>query len=254
MAEIFTTLHGVRVRSSEGLQRRLSRRVAQVFRLLTGSYSVELQKRLPLKACYRCSVLVLWLPNFTNGESYEHLKQLLELQGKASGWSMVWGILMFICGILAISLPPGLLDWNCHSAGLVNSVRGNFASILCFSFSQRRRIPLASAPGGRIRDCRNLYADEPAFGRALSNAGPGRCFSSSRESWRWLFTSRIRRVQHAGWVLFDGIVTLILGIFIWAQWPPSSVWVIGTLVGISLIFSGISRFMLSLAVRNMSPA
>ena len=60
---------------------------------------------------------------------------------------------------------------------------------------------------------------------------------------------RIRRVRHAGWVLFDGIVTLILGILIWAQWPSSSVWVIGTLVGISLIFSGISRFMLSLAAR-----
>jgi uncharacterized membrane protein HdeD (DUF308 family) len=65
---------------------------------------------------------------------------------------------------------------------------------------------------------------------------------------------RIRRVRHAGWVLFDGIVTLILGILIWAQWPSSSVWVIGTLVGISLIFSGISRFMLSLAVRDISPA
>jgi uncharacterized membrane protein HdeD (DUF308 family) len=24
---------------------------------------------------------------------------------QASGWSMLWGILMFICGILAISLP-----------------------------------------------------------------------------------------------------------------------------------------------------
>jgi uncharacterized membrane protein HdeD (DUF308 family) len=65
---------------------------------------------------------------------------------------------------------------------------------------------------------------------------------------------RIRRIRHAGWVLFDGIVTLILGIFIWAQWPSSSVWVIGTLVGISLIFSGISRFMLSLAVRRLSTA
>ncbi len=63
---------------------------------------------------------------------------------------------------------------------------------------------------------------------------------------------RIRQVRHAGWVLFDGIVTLILGILIWAQWPSSAVWVIGTLVGISLIFSGISRLMLALAVRNIS--
>jgi uncharacterized membrane protein HdeD (DUF308 family) len=65
---------------------------------------------------------------------------------------------------------------------------------------------------------------------------------------------RIREVANAGWVLFDGIITLILGILIWTQWPSSSLWLIGTLVGISLIFSGISRFMLSLAMRSASAA
>lgn len=60
----------------------------------------------------------------------------------------------------------------------------------------------------------------------------------------------IRKVAHAGWVLFDGIITLLLGFFIWAHWPSSSAWVIGTLVGISLTFSGISRFMLALAIRR----
>jgi uncharacterized membrane protein HdeD (DUF308 family) len=62
----------------------------------------------------------------------------------------------------------------------------------------------------------------------------------------------IRRVAYAGWVLFDGIITLLLGFLIWAQWPSSSAWVIGTLVGISLIFSGISRLMLSLATRRLT--
>jgi len=63
----------------------------------------------------------------------------------------------------------------------------------------------------------------------------------------------IRGAANAGWVLFDGIVTLILGYLIWRRWPSSSVWVIGTLVGISLIFSGISRFMLSSAARRVLP-
>ena len=45
-------------------------------------------------------------------------------------------------------------------------------------------------------------------------------------------------------MLVDGLVTLLLGILIWLQWPASSVWAIGTLLGISLIFSGMSRFML----------
>jgi uncharacterized membrane protein HdeD (DUF308 family) len=54
--------------------------------------------------------------------------------------------------------------------------------------------------------------------------------------------------------LFDGIITLILGALIWAHWPSTAVWVIGTLIGISLMFSGISRLMLSMAVRKRTTA
>ena len=52
---------------------------------------------------------------------------------------------------------------------------------------------------------------------------------------------RVRGVHHAGWTLWNGIITLILGLLIWAHWPFSSVWALGTLVGISLILSGIAR-------------
>jgi uncharacterized membrane protein HdeD (DUF308 family) len=38
---------------------------------------------------------------------------------------------------------------------------------------------------------------------------------------------------------------------IWSTWPSSAAWVIGTLVGISMFFSGITRLMLSLAVRQI---
>jgi uncharacterized membrane protein HdeD (DUF308 family) len=41
-----------------------------------------------------------------------------------------------------------------------------------------------------------------------------------------------------GWLLFDGIVSLVLGVMIWRQFPISGVWAIGTLVGIRLIISG----------------
>ena len=54
----------------------------------------------------------------------------------------------------------------------------------------------------------------------------------------------------SGWILFDGIVTLILGLMVWRQWPSSSLWVIGTLVGISMIFTGTTRLMLGLAVKK----
>jgi uncharacterized membrane protein HdeD (DUF308 family) len=63
-----------------------------------------------------------------------------------------------------------------------------------------------------------------------------------------------RQIPGSGWILFDGIVTLILGLLVWRQWPTSSLWVIGTLVGISMIFTGMTRLMLSLAARRVAQA
>ncbi|MBI3494078.1 MAG: hypothetical protein HY047_20215 [Acidobacteria bacterium] len=44
---------------------------------------------------------------------------------------------------------------------------------------------------------------------------------------------------------------LVLAVMIWSTWPSSAAWVIGTLVGISMLFSGMTRVMLSLAVRRI---
>ncbi len=56
-----------------------------------------------------------------------------------------------------------------------------------------------------------------------------------------------------GWRLFNGLLTLSLGILIWAQWPLSGLWVIGLFIGIDLIFSGWSSVMLALAARQLPP-
>jgi uncharacterized membrane protein HdeD (DUF308 family) len=53
-----------------------------------------------------------------------------------------------------------------------------------------------------------------------------------------------------GWFLFDAATNLSLGILILARWPSSSVWAIGTLVGVSLVMSGISRIMIATKIRS----
>jgi len=63
-----------------------------------------------------------------------------------------------------------------------------------------------------------------------------------------------RKIGGSGWILFNGVVTLILGILVWRQWPSSSLWVIGTLVGISMIMTGTTRLMLSLTARRIATA
>ena len=54
------------------------------------------------------------------------------------------------------------------------------------------------------------------------------------------------------WRLFNGVITLLLGLLIWAQWPLSGLWAIGLFIGIDLIFSGWSSVMLALAARPSS--
>jgi uncharacterized membrane protein HdeD (DUF308 family) len=59
------------------------------------------------------------------------------------------------------------------------------------------------------------------------------------------------RYPHWGWVMFNGIISLILGIMIWRQWPYSGLWVIGLFVGIEMLLNGWSLVMLSLTGRKL---
>ena len=48
----------------------------------------------------------------------------------------------------------------------------------------------------------------------------------------------LKPIKGWGWMLFGGIVSILLGIMIWRQWPMSGAWAIGILVGIKLMFAG----------------
>jgi uncharacterized membrane protein HdeD (DUF308 family) len=172
---------------------------------------------------------------------------------KASGWSMVWGIVMFICGVLAIMMPFAssvgiviVLAWLIFLAAVAH---------LIFAFQSHSiggflwKLLLAILYG-----CVGIYLlMHPLLG-VLSLTLLLAIFFVIEGIVEIVLYFNIHGTANAGWVLFDGIVTLILGFLIWRRWPSSSVWVIGTLVGISLIFSGISRFMLSSAVRRVTAA
>jgi uncharacterized membrane protein HdeD (DUF308 family) len=65
---------------------------------------------------------------------------------------------------------------------------------------------------------------------------------------------QVRSVPGSGWILFDGVVTLVLGILILYPWPGSSGWAIGTIVGVNLLISGFTRLMYSITGRKLVDA
>jgi len=55
-----------------------------------------------------------------------------------------------------------------------------------------------------------------------------------------IFAFRIRMLKSWVWILINGCISILLGLMIDFGWPASSLYVIGTLLGIDLVFGGFS--------------
>jgi uncharacterized membrane protein HdeD (DUF308 family) len=60
-----------------------------------------------------------------------------------------------------------------------------------------------------------------------------------------------KHMHNWGWTLFKGVVDLWLALMIWSGWPGSATWAIGLLVGINMLFFGVSLTMTALAARTL---
>jgi uncharacterized membrane protein HdeD (DUF308 family) len=65
--------------------------------------------------------------------------------------------------------------------------------------------------------------------------------------------SLMSRFPQWGWTLLGGAINLLLGIYIYSQWPLDSLFILGLFVGIDMIFTGWTWIALALAVKNLGP-
>lgn len=68
-----------------------------------------------------------------------------------------------------------------------------------------------------------------------------------------ILAALIERFPSWGWVLLNGIVSLLLGLMIFRQWPYSGLWFIGLAVGVDMMLNGWTWIMLGMGLRK-SPA
>ena len=167
---------------------------------------------------------------------------------------MIWGILMLICGFLAITLPLAsgigvaiVIGWLLLISGVWHLLFGFRSGSGIGGFLWQLLLAIVYGAAGL------MLLFYPLAGLAWLTLVLA-TFLLIEAALEFVLYFNIRRRVNAGWVLFDAIITLLLGILIWARWPFSSVWAVGTLIGVSLIFSGISRLMLSSAVSRERPA
>lgn len=172
---------------------------------------------------------------------------------KSVGWSIGLSVLMLLAGIFAIIVPPAagigvlaVVAWLLMLSGVAH---------LIFAWHMR-------GAGAVIWELLLglLYLFVGAYALIHPLAGLA-SLTLVLAIYLWIegiveiiLSFRLRPLGASPWLLLNGIVTLILAFLIWRSWPWSSEWAIGTLIGISMIFSGISRLSLSLAARRVTAA
>ena len=169
---------------------------------------------------------------------------------RVTTWSIALSILMMLTGVLAIGLPmmagiavTALVGWLLVLSGALHLAfawRGGRAGAVVWEVL----LGIAYGVVGFY-----VLANPLAGLASLTLAVAVYLFIEG--VLEFILSFQLRPAAGAGWLLVDGIVTLVLAIMIWGTWPSSAAWVIGTLIGISMLFSGLTRFMFSLAVRRI---
>src|SRR5208282_558096 len=172
------------------------------------------------------------------------------LSNLGSGKSIVWAIVLIVFGFLAICL-PFLTSW-----GVVLVIAwliifsGGFQFIHAFQSQGVGHILWKLLVAVLYLIVGIYFLLNPLLGVAAFTLALA-IFFVLEGVFDLVAYFKARGLPGSGWILFDGIVTLILGLLVWRQWPSSSLWVIGTLVGISMIMTGTTRLMISLAARRV---
>jgi uncharacterized membrane protein HdeD (DUF308 family) len=175
----------------------------------------------------------------------------LAIMKEGSKWGIVWGVLLVIFGVLAIGEPYlAAIALTTFIAWLVIFV-GAVHVILAFQAHSGTRMGWKLLVGLVYIFVGGYLLFRPLAGLAGLTLALAFLFlvEGALDFMLWW---KSRRLQGAFWILVDSLITLLLGGMIYVHWPSSSVWAIGTLVGISMIISGVARIMLSLAMRSVT--
>jgi len=170
---------------------------------------------------------------------------------RASGWSLALAILMIVAGMIAIAAPLIAGVVIVYVVAWTAIFDGVFQIVYAFRVQSGGRTILELLLG-------LLYIVAGVFilmhpkGGLLALTLVIACFLLVYGVFALVLAFQMKPLSGWGWVLFDAIVTILLGILIWVHWPANSEWVVGTLIGISFIVSGVSRLMLSLAVKRVA--
>jgi uncharacterized membrane protein HdeD (DUF308 family) len=165
-------------------------------------------------------------------------------------WFFSLGVLLLVCGILAIVFPAAGSVAAVGVLSVVLLVAGAATIIGSFWAGKWGGFLVQMLVGMLYVAASFAMTKDPLLSVAVITAFVAITFLVMG-LFRILATLTVRYPQW-GWSLLNGCVTLLLGLVILRDFREGDWWVIGLLVGIELLFAGLAWIMLSLAIRRIA--
>jgi uncharacterized membrane protein HdeD (DUF308 family) len=169
---------------------------------------------------------------------------------EASGWSIAWAILLIVVGVAAIASPAVTSTATVLMIGWI-VIFGGVAHLLSAFGAEGFGSGLWKAIVGLAYAALGIaILNHPLWSVATLTLAIGTVFvvEGILVLTAYLFGPEALK---SGWALLSGFITLALGAMIWMQWPSSSLYFVGTLVGVNLLFTGAMQLMTSLTARGI---
>ena len=165
------------------------------------------------------------------------------------GWLLAWGLALVVIGLLAIGFSFSATLGTVVAFGVLSMTGGVAEIVGSFWARQWGGLVLKLLAGVLYIVVGMLMVAHPigaAAGLTLMIAAALLVSGLLR-----IIVAVMHRFSGWPWVVLNGVITLVLGVMIWRQWPESALWVIGLFLGIDLVFSGWTWVMLALAARSI---
>ena len=192
-------------------------------------------------------------PQREAGRTESKLQTWLETAKKNAGWLVVLGIVEIVAGILAIAGP--------FVAGLAVTVMVGIAFLMgggarlvgAFMADSFGAGALTFLLGLLVTATGFYFVIRPGLGLTTLTLTVAMVLFMDGIT-RVIVAFKMKPVKGWGWMLAGGILSVVFAGMIGWEFPESSLWVVGTLVGFSLLFGGFTTITLAGTARKAAGA